>query len=68
VVDLGDEREVGDDEKLASDALVFILVAVNSFWKVPLGYFFINGTDPERIPFLHFIHISYFLQMIFIIL
>ena len=45
VVDLGDEREVGDDEKLASDALVFMLVAVNSFWKVPLGYFFINGLD-----------------------
>ena len=30
VVDLEDEQEVGDDEQLASDALVFMLVAVNT--------------------------------------
>ena len=30
VVDLEDEQEVGDDEQLSSDALVFMLVAVNT--------------------------------------
>ena len=30
VVDLEDEQEVGDGEQLSSDALVFMLVAVNT--------------------------------------
>ena len=31
----------------AKDALVFMIVALNSHWKVPCGYFFTAGTSSE---------------------
>jgi hypothetical protein len=31
----------------AKDALVFLLVALNSRWKLPIGYFLINGLGAE---------------------
>ena len=40
-VDLG--NEVVDDDSVAKDALVFMVVCVNSSWKVPCAYFFIDG-------------------------
>ena len=48
-VDLG--TGVKDDDSLpaASNALVFMVVAVNSNWKVPCGYFFVDGmTGKEK--------------------
>ena len=36
---------VADQEKIARDAYVFMIVEVNSGWKLPLGYFFIAGLN-----------------------
>jgi hypothetical protein len=33
----------GDNAELAKNALVFMAVALNGSWKVPLGYFLIKG-------------------------
>ncbi|KAG8178273.1 hypothetical protein JTE90_015684 [Oedothorax gibbosus] len=39
----------GDELPVAKEALVFMVNALNSHWKVPIGYFLINGlTVPER--------------------
>ena len=47
-VDLG--REGGcEDEVPASDALVFMLVALNNNWKIPCGYFLISSLDSSGI-------------------
>jgi len=35
-VDLGDNRETGDDDEVASEALVFLVVALNNSWKLPV--------------------------------
>ncbi|GBO03047.1 DNA transposase THAP9 [Araneus ventricosus] len=47
-IDLG--TDLDDDELLiAKEALVFMVNALNSNWKVPVGYFLINGLSaPER--------------------
>ena len=39
-----------DDDSLpeATDALVFVAVSVNSNWKVPCGYFLVNGLTGEE--------------------
>ena len=39
-----------DDDSLpeATDALVFMAVSVNSSWKVPCGYFLVNGLTGEE--------------------
>lgn len=33
---------------LAKNALVFLAVALNSHWKIPLGYFLIDGLDSKQ--------------------
>lgn len=38
-----------DSAILATEALVFHLVFVNSSWKIPVGYFFIAGLNSEQI-------------------
>ncbi|CAB3980294.1 THAP domain-containing 9 [Paramuricea clavata] len=46
-VDLGDG--INDDSlPVAADALVFIVVSVDGSWKVPCGYFFVNGLSGEE--------------------
>lgn len=40
----GDER----DRPLATNILVFMAVAINSHWKIPVGYFAINGLNGEE--------------------
>ena len=47
-VDLG--TGIADDDSLseATDALVFMAVAVNSSWKVPCGYFLVAGMTGEE--------------------
>jgi hypothetical protein len=37
-----------DITELASKALVFMATGVNTSWKVPLGYFYVNGFDGEK--------------------
>eukprot|EP00794_Sanderia_malayensis_P012242 gene12242-13503_t len=47
-VDIGDGND-DDSLPVAKDVLVFMVVAVNSSWKVPCAYFFIDGlTGSER--------------------
>ena len=43
VVDLGTSIDGNDLLPLVKDALVFMVVAVPSTWKVPYPYFLING-------------------------
>jgi len=42
-VDLVTGIDDNDSLPLAKDALVFMVVAVNSTWKVPYAYFLVNG-------------------------
>ena len=42
-VDLGNDVEEDDSAPVAADALVFMVVSVNDCWKVPCGYFLIDG-------------------------
>ncbi|EZA47211.1 THAP domain-containing protein [Ooceraea biroi] len=44
-VDVGSGIETCDDIPLAKDALVFIAVVIDDSWKIPLGYFLVNGID-----------------------
>ena len=46
-VDLGDQDE-SDNKKAAGEALVFMAVGLNGHWKVPIGYFLINGISGEQ--------------------
>lgn len=38
----------GDDRPVAKDALVFMLVSINNFWKIPVGYFLVSGVSGEQ--------------------
>lgn len=44
--DLGTEND-GDDRLIASQVLVFMLVAMNECWKIPIAYFFTAGIAGE---------------------
>ena len=49
-VDFGGELpsyQSHDSSELACDALVFMIVAVNNNWKVPVGYFLIKSLSAE---------------------
>jgi hypothetical protein len=35
-------------DDLATKVIVFLLTAMNSNWKVPVGYFFTNGLDHQK--------------------
>ncbi|KMQ87963.1 thap domain-containing, partial [Lasius niger] len=45
--DLGDDIAC-DDNTLASEALVFMIVCINSGWKIPIAYFLINKMNAEQ--------------------
>ena len=49
-VDLGIQSSNIDTDSLpeAKDALVFLLVAINSRWKIPIAYFLINGLSGKE--------------------
>jgi len=38
-----DSNDDDDSSPVAKDALVFMVVSVNSSWKIPIAYFFIDG-------------------------
>lgn len=45
-VDLGTDISIeSDDLPHAKNALVFMAVGINGHWKMPIGYFFINGLN-----------------------
>ncbi|KMQ85163.1 thap domain-containing protein 9-like protein [Lasius niger] len=44
-VDFGSEMESNDTIPLTKDALVMMVVSLDESWKIPLGYFLINGID-----------------------
>ncbi|VEN63851.1 unnamed protein product, partial [Callosobruchus maculatus] len=61
-VDLGTGSEADTGEE-ATEALVFMLVALNSHWKIPVGYFLINKLNASEkanilINCLEFVHNS----------
>lgn len=37
-----------NNDQLAKDALIFMLTCVNGSWKIPLGYFLIDGISAEQ--------------------
>ncbi len=48
-VDVGNGVDESDSSAVAKDALVLMAVAVNASWKVPCGYFLVDGlTGKER--------------------
>ncbi|CAH1981442.1 unnamed protein product [Acanthoscelides obtectus] len=62
-LDIGDAGDTGDTVEEAREALVFMLVALNCSWKIPVGYFLINGlTGAEKANLLEhcleFVHSS----------
>ena len=45
--DLGG-HEIGDENaRTAKEALCFMIVALNSSWRLPLGYFFVAGLSAK---------------------
>ena len=48
-VDLGEGIEYGDDDTIASEALIFMLKALRSHWKYPIGYVLIDKIDAETL-------------------
>lgn len=46
-VDFGCEI-INDSTNIAKDALVFLFGCMNATWKVPVGYFFINGITADQ--------------------
>jgi len=46
-VDFGNDI-IDDSTSIAKDALVFLFVCMNAAWKVPVGYFFINGITADQ--------------------
>ncbi|XP_045781588.1 uncharacterized protein LOC123878461 [Maniola jurtina] len=46
-VDFG-AKVSGNVTELATQALVFLLVAINDSWKLPVAYFFVNGVTAEQ--------------------
>ncbi|KAJ3631659.1 hypothetical protein MTP99_012775 [Tenebrio molitor] len=49
-VDMGMSSEDAnfDNSELAKNALVFMATAINEHWKVPVGYFLINGLNADE--------------------
>lgn len=49
-INLGTECSYDNDENpVAKNALVFMVVCMNGYWKLPIGYFLIDGlTGQER--------------------
>ncbi len=44
-VDLGCSIQANDSDVMATQALVFLVVAINESWKLPISFFFIHGLD-----------------------
>ena len=47
-VDVGNGTDENDSSPVAKEALVLMAVAVNGSWKVPCGYFFIDGLNGKE--------------------
>lgn len=50
LVDMGSGTDLdGDNVNHATSALVFLIVAVNGNWKLPLGYFLVKGLNSSEL-------------------
>jgi hypothetical protein len=47
-----DHSEDVDNVPLAKETLAFIAVGINDSWKIPVGYFLINGLPGKKRPML----------------
>ena len=47
-VDVGDGADGDDSLPVAREALVFMVVALNESWKVPIGYFLLDGMSGQE--------------------
>lgn len=47
-VDVGNGVDENDSSPVAKDALVLMAVAINGSWKVPCGYFFVDGLSGKE--------------------
>ena len=45
----GDDISVFDPEKIATEALVFMIVSLQSHWKVPVGYVLSNSINATNL-------------------
>lgn len=45
--DMGDSI-ISEDNSLASEALVFMIVCINDAWKIPVAYFLLNKVNSEQ--------------------
>ena len=48
-VNYGNGIIVDDENQIAADALVFMLVSLKKSWKYPIGYVLINGIDATNL-------------------
>lgn len=48
LVDFGNVMMEGDNMEEATQALVFIVTAINGAFKVPVGFFLVNGVTAEQ--------------------
>lgn len=45
-------EDTNGDPKIAKEALVFLINAVNDRWKAPVAYYFVNGVDAQTLAHL----------------
>lgn len=43
LITIGTQETDPDDVALAKEVFVLMLTCINDYWKIPVGYFFING-------------------------
>lgn len=48
-IHLGNAQDFDHSAPIATEALVFHLVAVNLSWKIPVGHFFLSSTKGEQL-------------------
>lgn len=48
-INLGTTQDSDHSAPIATEALVFHLVAVNLSWKIPFGHFFLSSTKREQL-------------------
>ena len=44
---MGGLETITKEATIAKDALTFMVVGVNSSWKIPLGFFFVAGLNAK---------------------
>ncbi|CAK1590177.1 unnamed protein product [Parnassius mnemosyne] len=47
-IGIGSDVGAGDSSKIAKEAFVFLITAINASWKIPVGYFLVDGLSGEQ--------------------